>query len=246
MEIGQLSTSQKRGIIKLIPKKSEELYYIKNWRPLTLLNCGYKIATKAIANHLKTHLHKLINNDQTGFLKGRFTGENLRLIDRVVNYTATKTTPALLLFLDFEKAFDTLKWSFIQKAPVSFGFGPSIVQWFKTFHNTESCIMNNGWASNFFSVHRGVRQGCPLSPYLFILSAEILALAKAIRKNADTKGLLVKDTEIKLSQYADDTTLILDGSEKTLSEAMKILERFEKVSGLRLNSKKTEALWIGS
>ena len=104
--------------------------------------------------------------------------------------------------------------------------------------------MNNGWASNFFSVHRGVRQGCPLSPYLFILSAEILA--KAIRKNVDIKGLLVKDTEIKLSQYADDTTLILDGSEKSLSEALRVLESFEKVSGLRLNSKKTEALWIGS
>ena len=101
--------------------------------------------------------------------------------------------------------------------------------------------MNNGWASNFFSVHRGVLQSCPLSPYLFILSAEFLA--KAIRKNTDIKGLLVKDTEIKLSQYADDTTLILDGSEKSLSEALRILESFEKVSGLRLNSKKTEALW---
>ena len=104
--------------------------------------------------------------------------------------------------------------------------------------------MNNGWASNFFSVHRGVPQGCPLSPYLFILSAEILA--KAIRKNADIKGLMVKDTEIKLSQFSDDTTLILDGSEKSLSEALRVLESFEKVSGLRLKSKKTEALWIGS
>ena len=66
--------------------------------------------------------------------------------------------------------------------------------------------------------------------------------AKAIRKNADIKGLLVKDTEIKLSQYADDTTLILDGSEKSLSETLSILESFEKVSGLILKSKKTEAL----
>ena len=154
--------------------------------------------------------------------------------------------PGLLLFLDFEKAFDTLEWSFIQKTLISFGFGPSmIVQWFKTFcNNTESCILNNGWASNFFLVHRGVCQGCPLSPYLFILSAEILA--KAIRKCVDIRGLLVKDTEIKLSQYADDTTLILDGSEKSLSEALKILQSFEKVSGLSLNSKKTQALWIGS
>ena len=129
-EIGQLSISQKRGIIKLIPKKSEELFYIKNWRPLSLLNCDYKIATKAVANRRKTHLHKLINNDQTGFLKGRFIKENIRLTDSVINYTANKNIPGLLLFLDFEKTFDTLEWSFIQKTPISFGFGPSIVQWF--------------------------------------------------------------------------------------------------------------------
>jgi len=158
----------------------------------------------------------LIDNDQTGFLKGRFTGENIRLIDSIINYTANKNIPGLLLFLEFEKAFDTLEWSFIQKTLISFGFGPSIVQWFKTFYNkTESCIMNNGWASNFFSVQRGVRQGCPLSPYLFILSAEILA--QAIRKNSGIRGLLVKDAEIKLSHYADDTTLILESSQKSLS-----------------------------
>ena len=133
-EIGQLSVSQRRGIIKLIPKKSEELYYIRNWRPLTLLNCDYKIAAKAIVNRLKAHLSKLINNDQSGFIKGRFIGENIRLIDSLINYAATKNIPGLLLFLDFEKAFDTLEWPFIQKTLVSFGFGPSIVQWFKTFH----------------------------------------------------------------------------------------------------------------
>ena len=86
--------------------------------------------------------------------------------------------------------------------------------------------MNNGWGSNFFSVHRSVRQGCPLSPYLFILSGEILA--KTIRKNGDIKDLLVKDTEIKLSQYAFDTTLILDGSKTSLSEDLRVLENFEK------------------
>ena len=123
-EIGKLSISQKRGIIKLIPKKSEELYYVKNWRPLALLNCDYKIATKAIANRLKTHLHKLINNNQTGFLKGRFIGENIRLIDSVINYTAVKKIPGLLFFLDFEKAFDTLELPFIQKNTYFFRIWP--------------------------------------------------------------------------------------------------------------------------
>ena len=108
-ESGQLSITQRRGIIKLIPKKDAEPYFIKNWRPLTLLNCDYKIAAKSIANHIKTVLPDLINNDQTGFIKGRFIGESIRLIDSVRNI------PRLLLFLDFEKAFDTIEWPFIRK-----------------------------------------------------------------------------------------------------------------------------------
>ena len=150
-EIGKLSISQRRGIIKLIPKKDAELNLIKNWRPLTLLNCDYKIATKAIASRIKTVIPKLISDDQTGYFKGRFIGENIRLIDSFIKYTAEKNIPGLLLFLDFEKAFDTLEWSFIRKTFLHFGFGTSLLNWIKVFYcDIESCILNNGWASNFF------------------------------------------------------------------------------------------------
>ena len=114
-EIGQLSVTQRRGIIKLLPKKDTVPYYIKNWWPISLLNRDYKIATKAIANRIKTVIPKIINYDQTGFIKGRFIGENIRLIDSLINFCAEKNTPGLLLFLDFEKAFDTLEWPFIRK-----------------------------------------------------------------------------------------------------------------------------------
>ena len=117
---GQLSVSQKRGVIKLIPKKDTEPYHVKNWRPITLLNCDYKIAAKAIANRLRNVIPKIINNDQTGFLKGRFIGENIRLIDGIINHTESNKIPGLLLFLDFEKAFDTVEWPFIWKTLDSF------------------------------------------------------------------------------------------------------------------------------
>ena len=181
---GQLSVSQKRGVIKLIPKKDAEPYYVKNWRPVTLLNYDYKIAAKAIANRLRNVIPNIINNDKTGFLKGRFIGENIRLIDGIINHTAAHNIPGLLLFLNFEKAFDTVEWSFIWKTLESFNFGLSITNWIKLcYQNIESCILNNGWASNFFALERGVRQGCPLSPYIFLLCVEILA--ERIRMNQE-------------------------------------------------------------
>ena len=188
---------------------------------------------------------KLIDNDQTGFIKGRFIGENILLIDSIIKYASSKNIPGLLLFVDFEKAFDSVDWTFIIRTLENFGFGTSFIHGIKLFYtDIESCVLNNGWASHTFKLQRGVRQGCPLSPYLFILSAEILA--KAVRKNNIIKGICVNNQEIKLSQYADDTTFILDGTKESLTATFHLLESFSLSSGLRINYKKPEALWIGS
>ena len=103
---------------------------------------------------------------------------------------------------------------------------------------------NNGWSSDFFQLGRGVRQGCPLSPYLFILCVE--TLANAIRNNDGIKGICISVSECKLSQYADDTTLILYGSDNSVNTSLKLLDSFAELSGLNVNYEKTEALWIGS
>ena len=140
-ETGNLSITQKRGIIKLIPKKDADPHLIKNWRPLTLLNCDYKIATKAIANRLKNVIPKLIDNDQTGFIEGRFIGENILLIDSIIKYASSKNIPGLLLFVDFKKAFDSLDWTFIIRTLENFGFGTSFIHWIKLFcTDIESCV----------------------------------------------------------------------------------------------------------
>ena len=115
--------SQRRGIAKLIPKKDSDPGLIKNW-----VNYDYKIASKAIANRIKTALPELISDDQTDFIKTRCISDNIRTLDSVIKYTANKKVPGLLLFLDFEKAFGTLEWSFIKKKPSKFSFGSLTVK----------------------------------------------------------------------------------------------------------------------
>ena len=242
---GLLSISQRRGLITLIPKKDKSLCYIKNWRPISLLNCDYKIAAKSIANRIKKVMPSVISSDQTGFLKSRFIGENIRLINSIISYTDIEQIPGLLLFIDFEKAFDTLEWSFIEKTLNYYNFGNSLISWIKLFYtDISSSIQNNGWTSDFFNLSRGVRQGCPLSPYLFILCAEILGTS--IRQDKQIRGINISENECKVSQYADDTTLILDGTKSSIERSFFLLDSFGKLSGLNVNYEKTEALWIGS
>ena len=124
-----LAITQRRGIISLGQKKDKALYELKNWRLITLFNCKYKIASQAIASRLKFVLSDLIDHDQTGFLKGRAIAENICLINNVNSYTHLKDLPGLLLFIDFEKAFDTIEWTFLRKTLEHFGFGSSLINW---------------------------------------------------------------------------------------------------------------------
>ena len=154
--------------------------------------------------------------------------------------------PGLLLLLDFEKAFDTLEWPFINETLKFFGFGPSYFRRIETLYSgSKSCIINNGHCSEYFHVSRGVRQGDPLSPYLFILSLELMSAA--LKNDPNINGVKINNSEFLLSQYADDSTLILDDDENSLKNSLFILEKFSECAGLRANlDNKTEAIWIGS
>ena len=99
----------------MIPKKKKDTLYLKNWRPVTLLNVDYKIATKTIALRIEKVLPDLINLTQTGYVKGRFIGKSLRLILDIMEYTKYKDIPGVAVFVDFEKAFDSVEWNYIQK-----------------------------------------------------------------------------------------------------------------------------------
>ena len=218
--------------------------FLKNWRPISLLNVEYKIASASIAERVKNVLPNIINEDQNGFVKGRFIGENLRLVYDVMQNIEQTDTNGMILLVDFEKAFDSLAWSFIHKVLNLFNFGPGIQRWISTFYSgIQSCVQVNGHVSGWFEIQRGCRQGDPLSPYLFILSAELLAILS--RQNEQIKGININSTEYLISQYADDTTFLLDGSKTSLEATLSLLTFFSKISGLNINIDKTKVIWIG-
>ena len=242
---GKLSITQRQGIITCLPKGDKPKHFLKNWRPITLLNVIYKLASGCIADRIKIVLDKLISKEQTGFMSGRYIGENTRLIYDILQITDKLDIPGLLLIIDFEKAFDSISWKFIEKVLNFLNFGESIKKWLKVFYNDISAsVVQCGYLSEFFIVQRGCRQGDTLSPYIFLLCAEILT--RMFKSNKDIKGIKIADTEYTLSHFADDTTVMLDGSEKSLNESLKELNKFAAASGLKVNASKNRAVWIGS
>lgn len=247
---GILSNSQREGVISVLLKQNPDGKYkdpkwLKNWRPLTLLCCDTRILSKCIALRIKNIIGDVINNNQAGFIKGRFIGDNLRQILDTIHFYENHQEPGLLFIADFEKAFDKIQWKFIKQCLSFFNFGKNLIQWFETLYNHPvSRVINNGHISDTFLLTQGVRQGCPLSPYLFILCIEILAIK--IRNNPDISGLFPNGKEIKLTMYADDAIFFIKPTQSTLEGLIRELNTFSKISGLKPNFAKCNILRIGT
>lgn len=244
LEKNELSLDQRRGLISLVPKKDKDRLLLKNWRPIALLTTDYKLIAKCLASRIIKVIDKLISNDQTGYIKGRYIGENIRTVQDMISYLKLKNKSGILLLIDFEKAFDTVRWKFIEKTLTRFNFGNSFIKWVQIlYNNIQSAVLNNGHLTPFFSPHRGVRQGCPLSVYLFILVAEVLAIR--IRADKSIEGIKVSKSEVKISQLADDTSVFISNP-KSIGPVFKTLNNFRLCSGLKANIDKTKLYNIGA
>ena len=244
---GQMSNSQRKGLITLIHKKgnSDEL---KNWRPVTLLNCDYKIVATVLARRTQTVLASIIMETQVGYIKGRVGGFNVRIVQYIINYMKDKVMEGAMMIVDFTKAFDVIDIVFIMHCLEKLNFGEEFRNWVAVLYKQiESSVIVNGQITEQFDIQRGIRQGCPLSALLFVIAAEFFA--NKIRNNNNIKGVCFDETEgqfeLKILQYADDTTFFVKDCE-SLETILNELENFGRVAGPKINKEKTALLWIGS
>ena len=243
-EQGILTKSQRKGVMTLLHKgKGLSRDDLTNWRPIALTNVDYKLLSKTLAIRLKTVIDTLVDKDQKGFISGRNIGELLREIDDIIEHEKSEGTNSLLLSVDYRKAFDTISTVHINKVIELFGFGAYYSRWIKIILKDRlSCTTNGGYTSGDFRMERGVRQGCPISPLLFVLAVELLAIS--IRQDPNIKGITVGETVFLIKQYADDTTFFLKTTED-LKRVINRIKEFSKFSGLCLNTQKSQIMVLG-
>ena len=161
----------------------------------------------------------------------------------ILDYTE-RYINGMLVAIDFKKAFDSVNRGFMYKVLSIFNFGPSLIRWIQTFYkNISSTVMNNSFTTAPFEVGKGVRQGDPLSQYLFIICLEIVAIN--IRLNKEIKGIQVDNEEIKLELFADDLTVFLR-NHTSLNVLLDTVDSFTLCSGLKINYEKTEIMFLGN
>ena len=156
---GTFSLSLRQCVITCLPKKGKPRDSMKNWRPLSMLSVIYKLASAAIANRIKPHLDKIIDNTQNGFVPGRYIGDCTRLVNDIMKITEDRHIPGMLVLIDFEKAFDSISWSFIYKSLSYLGFPTDIIKWVKLFNsNVKATILQYGVLSDFIDIKQGCRE----------------------------------------------------------------------------------------
>uniref|UniRef100_A0A3B3D7A0 Reverse transcriptase domain-containing protein n=1 Tax=Oryzias melastigma TaxID=30732 RepID=A0A3B3D7A0_ORYME len=228
------------GTVKLIYKRKGERCDLANYRPITLLNLDYKILASVFAGRMREVIPSFLSSTQAYGVPGR------DIVDVILSlrYSVGHTAQSVVLSVDFVKAFDKVEHSFLWHVLDRFGFGPLFVSRLKSLYDSAtSLVACNGLLTGVFGVQRSIRQGCPLSAMLYSLTVEPLALL--VNKTSNISGVITPArSEVKIFQYADDTTLVLR-DEHSVDAALKRLTLFCGASGAEVNFMKSVIWFLG-
>jgi hypothetical protein len=244
---GQVLQALNATFLTLVPKEGNA-HHRKKFRPIALCNVIYKLLTKVIARRLKPILPTIISLEQSGYVEGRQILDSIILAHEVIHSLQKTKTPGMLLKLDLSKDFDKISWEYMRAMLLDFCFNQGWVTWILNLTSSAFfSLLINGVPSRPFSPSRGIRQGDPLSPFLFIILAKGLSrsIQAAIEQNLLT-GLPLHGISppISHSQFVDDTLLMGSPTVREASSLQEILQTFSEASGLDCNKDKSKIFFF--
>lgn len=232
----------------LIPK-IPNAEHMSDFRPISCLNTVYKVIAKLLTKRLVKVLSRMISPAQSAFIPGRLLGENVLLATEIVHgYNHKNISRCAMLKVDLKKAFDSVNWEFVLAVLHTISIPSKFLGWVSQCITTPTfSISVNGQSSGFFESEKGLRQGDPLSPYLFVLTMEVFSQLLASRFESGFILYHPETSELKISHlmFADDIMIFFDGGGSSLHGITEALEDFALRSGLKMNPAKTQLYHAG-
>ena len=237
------------SFITLIPK-CKDPSSLAEFRPISLIGCTYKIISKLLACRLKQVIGSVVDEVQSAYIEGRNILDGPLIVNEISSWAKKVNKKVLLFKVDFDKAFDSINWSYLDSIQMQMGFGNKWRNWIRAcLSSARASVIINGCPTEEFSVSRGVRQGDPLSSFLFILAMEGLNVAiNAAKDKGIYKGISFPNCDVSLSHlfYADDALFMGEWSKANIINLARILRCFHVSSGLKVNYSKSKVFGLGA
>ncbi|GJS70212.1 RNA-directed DNA polymerase, eukaryota [Tanacetum coccineum] len=234
------------SFIALIPK-IPDANMVKDFRPISLIGSLYKIIAKILANRLVGVLGDIVNEVQSAFIAERQILDGPFILNEVLQWCKMKKKPSLIFKVDFEKAYDSVRWDFLDDILNFFGFGEKWCNWIQScLRSSRGSIIINGSPTEEFQFFKGLKQGDPLSPFLFILIMESLHLSFQRVVDAGMFNGIKLSTSLNISHmfYADDAVFVGQWCDGNITTLVHVLECFYRASGLRINMSKSKIMGV--